>query len=60
MGVYPYQYNNFTSKLREDKFLSIESFYDWLRDHQCTTADYGFPKRAWAKGGCKMVRIIVK
>ena len=52
-SIYPYEYYSSASKLSEEKLPPIAEFYDSLRDRQCTTADYEFAKRVWAKGGCK-------
>jgi hypothetical protein len=52
-GIYPYDYYNSTARLSEEQLPSITSFYDSLYERQCTTVDYEFAKRVWAKGGCK-------
>ena len=52
------EYYNATSRLREEKLPPIEAFHDLLHDHQCTTADYNFATKVWAKGVVKIRRII--
>jgi hypothetical protein len=52
-GICAYDYYNSASRLDEVSLPPIEAFYNSLTNSQCTTGDYKFAKRVWAKGGCK-------